>query len=505
MAHPIEHPTYLQDIRFLFTPGDMGCMAARGIDLRTYEGVKINAQRIYFHVREGTMPPPSMGRRWPSEQVETFYNWMRDGYPRGVAPQHAALSAVQTAGRVRYDLEKLDVNGPEIAKLRKAFEGIMARDPDDPTSYFAVAGQHWLPTPDVYCRHHENAYNPWHRAYLMTFENALRSVEGCEDVTLPYWDIASGKMPEILSQPPFDKYVIPRKLVSLDQQWIYDAGTVTSRYPDATILDNIDVQYDVSGRIQTALGASRWEDFNGWHADDPWISGQPRHSGIIVAHDGGHVSCGTTMENQDIAAFDPIFWFFHCNWDRLWWRWQQLYSATTLEDFKTTLIDDGFWLTDPIANVLTPFGIGADETINLADMDVDYVHPENEQIPTVAQPMLAGAVAMQGVLVPDPDQLVVKIRGVDRLQIPGSFDLILTADGAPIGRLPVFQSTTPKQCATCRKTAVFTGTFDVKRTEVKGRRLAARVEMIGRSGKRSAFPLSQAGAPRIDVSVKMVE
>ena len=505
MTHPIEEPTYLADIRFLFTPGDMGCMRARGIDLRTYEGVKLNAQRIYFHIHEGTMPPPAQNRRWPDEQVETFYNWMRDGCPRGVAPQRIATAAALTARRVRRDLDTLDPNGPEVAKLRKAFEGIIARDPDDPKSYFAVAGLHWLPTPEVYCRHHENAYNPWHRAYLMRFEDALRSVEGCEDVTLPYWDIASGKVPAVLNQPPFDSYTIPRKLVSLDGEWVYGAGTVTSRYPNASILDNLVVQYDVPGLIQSAISASRWEDFNGWHADDPWTGGQPRHSGIILAHDAGHASCGTTMENQDITAFDPIFWFFHCNWDRLWWRWQQLYSATTLEDFKTTLIGDGFWLTDPVVNQLEPFGIGANEMIDLRAMDVDYAHPQDETIPEPAPPLVASAVAAGGLSMPDPDRLIVKVRGIDRLQIPGSFDLILTADGEPIRRLPLFQSTSPKQCATCRKAAVFSTVFEVGREEVADRRLAARIEMIGRAGRRSTFPLSQAGAPSIDVSVKMVE
>lgn len=28
----------------------------------------------------------------------------------------------------------------------------------------------------------------WHRAYVLRLENALRSIEGCEHVTLPYWD-----------------------------------------------------------------------------------------------------------------------------------------------------------------------------------------------------------------------------------------------------------------------------------------------------------------------------
>jgi hypothetical protein len=41
----------------------------------------------------------------------------------------------------------------------------MAKEPSDPDSYFVQAGIHWLPAP-LYCLHHENRYNPWHRSYL---------------------------------------------------------------------------------------------------------------------------------------------------------------------------------------------------------------------------------------------------------------------------------------------------------------------------------------------------
>ena len=56
-----------------------------------------------------------------------------------------------------------------------------------------------------------------------------------------------------------------------------------------------------------------WEGFHGG------FDGATQNT-IIMAHDGGHLSIGTTMENQNVAAFDPIFWFFHSNWDRLFWQ-----------------------------------------------------------------------------------------------------------------------------------------------------------------------------------------
>jgi tyrosinase len=90
----------------------------------------------------------------------------------------------------------------------------------------------------------------------------------------------------------------------------------------------------------------------------------------IQAHDGGHGSIGPTMAVQEVAAFDPVFWFFHCNLDRLWLRWQQTVGATTLNGFKSTVTGDVTWLDGPAPlNGLTPFTTTTDQSI---DLGVDY-------------------------------------------------------------------------------------------------------------------------------------
>ena len=42
-----------------------------------------------------------------------------------------------------------------------------------------------------YCNHGNVLFPTWHRAYLLRLEDALRSIPGCEDVTLPFWDETS--------------------------------------------------------------------------------------------------------------------------------------------------------------------------------------------------------------------------------------------------------------------------------------------------------------------------
>ena len=497
--HPIQHPTYLADIRFLFSEQDMQCMLRRGIDLRTYEGVKFDAPRIYFHLREGSMPPQP-DRRWPQEQVETFYNWMRDEYPRGVAPQTRELPlTASAAGRQRRNIADYAEGSEELESLRAAFEGIMKldhTDPENPNGYFNLAGIHWLPTP-FYCRHHENAYNPWHRVYLQKFEDALRSIDGCGDVTLPYWDIASGVIPEILFKPPFDKYTFPKDLVLPNGDTFISKGSETLR-SDASVIEDELKLYSVNADIDDAMAAGRWEDFNGWRATNP------QHKAIISAHDSGHTACGTTLSNQAWASFDPLFWFFHCNWDRLWWRWQQLYGGTTLSDFKTLLDGDAYWLLDPVVNGLQPFDVEASRTINLIDeMDADYVHPPGEKIPEPRVPLIASVQSREGLRVLDIDRFLVVVSGIDRLAIPGSFVISLTADGEVAAKRGLFQPPTPKQCDTCLKQGVFSTSFEVDREVIEGSVLGVRIDLVEDTHGMAAFPLSQAGDPQITVQLKM--
>ena len=154
------------------------------------------------------MPP---GDPWSTDMVETFLNWMTDGYPKGIPSVTKPVTALagSAASRIRKDVNSL--SGAELDKVKRAFEGIIAKDPSDQNSYFVQAGYHWLPPP-LYCQHHVPAYNPWHRAYLVSFENAMRSVPDCGGcLTLPYWDITT-PFPDVLKSPPFDKYTLPQDI-----------------------------------------------------------------------------------------------------------------------------------------------------------------------------------------------------------------------------------------------------------------------------------------------------
>jgi tyrosinase len=70
--------SYEKDIRPLFTATDQAHMSFM-FDLWSYEEVKSNATEIYDAVSNQTMPPPPEGP-WSQAQVDTFKNWMDDGF-----------------------------------------------------------------------------------------------------------------------------------------------------------------------------------------------------------------------------------------------------------------------------------------------------------------------------------------------------------------------------------------------------------------------------------------
>lgn len=106
--------------------------------------------------------------------------------------------------RVRFSLQyvqHLYDSGEDRSKLEnliRAFRGIHALPPSNTNSFFHLAGLHGLPFRGPgekdskwwggYCWHATVLFPTWHRIYLLHLEDALRSIPGCQDVTLPFWD-----------------------------------------------------------------------------------------------------------------------------------------------------------------------------------------------------------------------------------------------------------------------------------------------------------------------------
>jgi tyrosinase len=475
----MENPTYLGDIRHYFEPVDLEHMARLGVDLSTYESLKSNATAVYFQTKPpDAAMPPDPERKWSEERSKTFANWIRNGFPLG-DPTPEPTGPVEGVERLRKNASELEA--AEIQALAQAFQGIMDRAPDDLNGYFTLAGWHWLPVPGE-CPHHEDRFLPWHRVHLKKFEDALRSVPAVESVTLPYWDITD-KPPTFLFDPPFDSYKLPKSIGPN-----YPAGFKTERFTRDEIAQKV-IQEDIPGIIDHALVQPHWGDFVTYV-----------HRGLEAAHDSGHGSTGPTMAQKDAAAFDPIFWLFHANLDRLWWQWQQAMSATTVTKFRSTIMGSSDFL-DPPFNDLRPFtGTTVDQTIDLAAMGISYTQPAPPAPLLVRRALVGSLRAAEKPRVHEAAQASVRLKGIDRLSIPGSFRAILRADGEVIGRRTFFQSTEPVLCAHCRERAKVDLDFVVDADQVLGKTLSTSIEPVAPDPEVGAtVPLTAVGDPTLNV------
>ena len=475
----IEHPTWYANIRYFFTEKDIKHMKPKLVDLATYDGVVANAPSIFAMTETGYMPMG--GTRWSSNRVHTFLNWIVDKYPLGTptAPTHTAalFQAGSTAERVRKEIST--VKDGELTRLQKAFAGIMARDPKAPDSYFTIAGFHWYPAIDqnrsFRCLHHQHRFLPWHRVHLKRLEDALRTVEGCADVTLPYWDVTT-LLPNVLSQPPFASYTLQAPIGHG-----YD-GMTTGRYTAAQIAANMAQPTSVADQIDIALRQQSWElfNFNFWQA-----------------HDNGHDSIGETMGNQDVSAFDPVFWFFHCNLDRLWLQWQRSIGATTVETFKSTCREPTEWLDIPAVGVLPPFPGHAADTIAMPE--IDYAPPPQGAQVMAFENKTGNVAAAQRFRIDADAPLSVRVKDIDRSGISGSFVVRLLADGKLVARQSFFQPTAPELCPSCGEQEKVFVDFRVKSSDIVGKELSVEIHVPRQQEMGTQFPLSKAGKPTINV------
>jgi len=139
--------------------------------------------------------------------------------------------------------------------------------------------------------HSTQRFLPWHRIYLLKFEQALQSIH--PDVTLPYWDWtqASEQNIPVWLQSFLPTVVTPTQTINI------------VRFPQSSAS-----LATIASNVPAILGQTNFTSFT---------------SQLQGVHNGVHVWVGGSMGSVPTAPADPIFWMHHANIDRLWWLWQK--------------------------------------------------------------------------------------------------------------------------------------------------------------------------------------
>jgi len=455
------------------------------IDLTSYQEVKQHADWIFGVTSSHRMPPR---RPWSEEYLNTFRAWLEAGCPRGVGPLEGVNLLDQEPQRVRRSFTDLVQNHPEEFELfKKAFEGIKNLPPEDKNSYFYLASIHGLPGP-AWCWHHWAGFVPWHRQYTMAFEDALRSIEGCENVTMPYWDqfATNGIPPKELYEPPFDKYDYPI-VIEFDDG---DRGPGT-QHPSTfraslqQMTDDLaDYRKQIVAQIKIAMATNFYEDFARYRADGPQVerghdimhntlSGSKGDKTIAINPATGETDTGT-MAYVEFTAYDPIFWFMHCDYDRLLFEWQRSRNALSVDALIKTFNEKDLvkhYLDVP----MDPWTIASNY-----DRDVTF-----RDLVGGAGVTYAGGSFTGELLAPAPRHFKginsrfgkvtvrrgheVVLRNFDRTQIKGSFKVLLFKENGeaavPVGEFSFFQRIDSNLCPRCKENALINVGFRIGEIE----------------------------------------
>ena len=138
-------------------------------------------------------------------------------------------------------------------------------------------------------QHTNDRLLPWHRIFLLIFEQALRAVH--PDVAVPYWD---------WTQPGEES--VPGWLAGVTPTVVTPTRTIhVTRAPSATS----DLAA-IASNVPSILAMDDFEDFA---------------ANMNAVHGGVHIWVGGSMSLVSDSPADPIFWMHHANLDRLWWVW----------------------------------------------------------------------------------------------------------------------------------------------------------------------------------------
>lgn len=528
----IKEPVWDDMVQYFFDEQDYNCMNAnkglRAIDLKSYTVVSSLSAKIYYYVYYQFMP---MGKaKWNQNKLFSFRNWITHGCPENTTAlevfktKQEAISVDQTL-RQRKNINALDKKEKNI--LIAAFQGIMDLPNDDPNSFYALGAIHWYPAP-TYCEHHIHPFLAWHRAYILQFENALRSIPGCEEVTLPYWDISDNEYPAIFSEGPFANYKVPKEFLKEYPQEVKN-GSLKS---DGSIIRNSKEKYneekwkyfrdakhtpkDTSKvYLDKIIQFPTWNSFNGLDKTGNYVASES----LMHAHDMIHNSNGPTTANQDVTGFEPVFWLFHANWDRLMWQWQKLNHTTNLADFKTNVKNCGDstdWIDVVGLNNMDPFtkslGLTVDQTINLNDMGINYLdeklpltkpeHFSEEEI-ALHRTLNKGQSNKNNFTLSNLSHVSLRVKNVNRLKIPGAFTVSLYL-GEELQQTRFFlQATNPGNCANCVKQALVNFDFEFEKTKLDKAAGKVRIEIQlshnDENGKRPVFSFREIGNPTVNI------
>lgn len=207
--------------------------------------------------------------------------------------------------------------------------------------------------------HGDSHFVPWHRLYVLDLERQLQAINPA--VTMPYWRFDE-PAPNLFTQEFMGEMdQIPRDIT--DPDGAFDPGglnTPLARFALTNPLSRWQIN-SVQGIPRTARFNPQTEPANGLFQpgnDFPLLDqdgtlalggGNPDPADAVLGspgdsigfarmegspHGAAHVSFNGYINRVPVAPRDPLFFLLHCNVDRLWALWQNLFDRIDVSDTR---------------------------------------------------------------------------------------------------------------------------------------------------------------------------
>jgi tyrosinase len=233
-----------------------------------------------------------------------------------IASNVAGLDALaQGQPPLRRSLHGMALNDPILDAWREGVGKLKAATTGNLT-WKKFAETHGNASAFNLCPHGNWYFLPWHRAYLLMYEEAVRKLTGHYEFALPYWDWTQDRqMPEAYVQ----------------QTFAGNPNPLFESQRDASPTDSLSDEIVGPAVVSQVLGETPFETFGTSrpagqnNLDQHWINDE--FSGIQGTlegnpHNNVHNFVGGIMASAQ-SSLDPIFMVHHCNIDRIWWLWNQ--------------------------------------------------------------------------------------------------------------------------------------------------------------------------------------
>jgi len=212
----------------------------------------------------------------------------------------------------RRDIATLAANDPTVDTYKAAVAAMKALPSSDPRNWQRQADIHLN-----FCPHGNWFFLPWHRAYLLYFEQICRQLTGSTDFALPYWNWTCNR-------------TIPSIFQGGAANPLFNPGRVAS--PPAALGDGLVGPAVISG----ILAETNFLIFASGAAASQRPPTPPVYGPLEgTPHNSVHGFVGGDMQTYQ-SPRDPIFWTHHNMIDRIWNDWNIVRGNANTNDAAWT-------------------------------------------------------------------------------------------------------------------------------------------------------------------------